>query len=120
MFMWRFPALICALLASAVLLRRIPLMALAVTLAGLAVASLAPKTEVPASALQVVVTCVAGLEICYMAATRTRAVSVTGAAMASAGLPILILELPSPNPPLPRTAARGCPYPSSQSPYPLS
>ena len=98
MFMWGFPALICALLASAVLLRRMPLMALAVTLAGLVATILAPKTEIPASALQIVVACAAGLEICYMAATRTRAVSVTGVAMASAGLPILILELPSPNP----------------------
>jgi signal transduction histidine kinase len=89
--------IICALLASAVLLRRMPLLALAVTLAGLVAASLAPKTEVPASALQVVVACAAGLEICYMAATRTRKVSVTGVAIASAGLPILILELPSPN-----------------------
>ena len=90
--------LTCALLASAVLLRRMPLMALAVTLAGLAAASLGPATEVPASALQVVVACAAGLEICYMAATRTRAVSVTGLAVVSAGLPVLILELPSPNP----------------------
>ena len=120
MIMWGQPALICALLASAILLRRMPLMALALTLAGLAVTSLAPKTEMPASALQVVVVCAAGLEVCYLAATRTRAVAVTGAAMASAGLPILILELPSPNPPLPRTAGRGCPYPSSRSPYPLS
>jgi hypothetical protein len=55
--------LTCALLASAVLLRRMPLMALAVTLAGLAATSLGPKTEVPASALQVVVACAAGLKI---------------------------------------------------------
>jgi signal transduction histidine kinase len=98
MFMWGHPALICALLASALLLRRMPLVALAVTLAGSAAPSLAPQSEIPASALQVVVACAAGLEICYMAATRTRAVSVAGVAMASAGLPILILELPSPNP----------------------
>jgi signal transduction histidine kinase len=90
--------LTCALLASAALLRRMPLMALAVTLAGLAATSLGPETEIPASALQVVVACAAGVEICYMAATRTRAVSVTGLAVAGAGLPILILELPSPNP----------------------
>jgi signal transduction histidine kinase len=90
--------LTCALLASAVLLRRVPLLALAVTLAGLGAASLGPATEVPASALQVVVACAAALEICYLAATRTRAVSVTGLAVAGAGLPILILELPSPNP----------------------
>ena len=84
MFMWGTPALICALLASAVLLRRVPLMALAVTLAGLVAITLAPKTEIPASALQVVVACAAGLEICYMAATRPRKVSVTGVAMAGA------------------------------------
>ncbi|MFY9928489.1 MAG: hypothetical protein WAK82_10835, partial [Streptosporangiaceae bacterium] len=101
----------CALLASAVLLRRMPLMALAVTLAGLAATSLAPKTELPASGLQVVVACAAGLEICYMAATRTRAVSVTGVAIASVGLPILILELPSPNPPLPPNGSSGLPVP---------
>jgi len=111
MFMWGFPALICALLASAVRLRRRLLMALAVTLAGLVATSLAPKTEMPASALQVVVACAAGLEICYMAATRTRKVSVTGGAMASAGLPILILELPSPNPPLPPNGSSGVPVP---------
>ena len=89
-----FMLLIGALLASAVLLRHMPLLALAVTLAGLAATSLAPKTEVPASALQVVVVCAAVIEVCYMAATRTRAVSVTGVVMASVGLPILILELP--------------------------
>jgi len=97
MFMWGSPAFICALLASALLLRRIPLMALAVTLAGLVAASLAPKTEVPASSLQVVVACAAGLEVCYMAATRTRAVSVTGVVMAGAGLPILVLVFPPPD-----------------------
>jgi signal transduction histidine kinase len=97
MIMWGDPAFICALLASAVLLRRMPLIALAVTLAGLAALSIAPKTETPASALQVVVACAAGLEICYMAATRTRRISVTGVVMAGAGLPILVLVLPSPN-----------------------
>jgi hypothetical protein len=56
--------LTCALLASAILLRRMPLMVLAVTLAGLAATGLGPKTEIPASALQVVVACAAGLEIC--------------------------------------------------------
>ena len=109
--------LTCALLVSAVLLRRMPLMALAVTLAGLAATSLGPTTEVPASALQVVVACAAGLEICYMAATRTRAVSVTGLAVAGAGLPILILELPSPNPG-PPNGSPGGPYLSSPSPSP--
>src|SRR5580700_10228907 len=107
MIMWGHPALICALLASAILLRRMPLMALALTLAGLVAISLAPKTEIPASALQVVVACAAGLEICYMAATRTRAVSVAGVAMAGAGLPILILELPSPDPGPPNGTSGG-------------
>ena len=87
-----------------------PLVALAVTLAGLAATSLTPaKTEIPASALQVVVACAAGLEVCYMAATRTRAVSVAGVAMASVGLPILILALPSPNPPLPPNGVSAMP-----------
>ena len=43
----------------------------------------------------VVVACVVGLEICYLAATRTRSVSVTGAAMAAAGLLIPLLTVPS-------------------------
>jgi signal transduction histidine kinase len=111
--------LTCAVLASAVLLRRMPLMALAVTLAGLAATSLGPKTEVPASALQVVVACAAGLEICYMAATRTRRVSVTGVAIAGAGLPILILELPSPTS-LPPNGSPGGPIPFVTIAVPLA
>jgi signal transduction histidine kinase len=97
MFMWGSPAFICALLASAVLLRRMPLMALALTLAGLVAPSLAPPEQIPASSLQVVVACAAGLQVCYMAATRARRVSLTGVAMAGAGLPILVLELPLPD-----------------------
>jgi signal transduction histidine kinase len=97
MFMWGSPAFICALLASAVLLRRMPLMALALTLAGLVAPSLAPPEQIPASSLQVVIACAAGLQVCYMAATRTRRVSLTGVAMAGAGLPILVLELPLPD-----------------------
>jgi signal transduction histidine kinase len=97
MFMWGSPVLLCALLASAVLLRRLPLVALAVTLAGSVVPSMAPPEEIPASSLQVVFACAAGLEVCYMAATRPRRVSVAGAAMAGAGLPFLVLELPIPN-----------------------
>jgi len=110
MIMWGHPALICALLASAILLRRMPLMALALTLAGLVATSLAPKTEIPASALQVVVACAAGLEVCYLAATRTRKASVAGVAMAGVGLPILILELPSPDPG-PPNGTSGMPVP---------
>jgi signal transduction histidine kinase len=95
MIMWAFPVLGCALLASALLLRRRPLTALAVLLGGSA-ASMALKSPVPASTLQIVAACAAGLEICYIAATRTRRVSVTGVAMAGAGLLILLLGVPSP------------------------
>ena len=111
MIMWGQPAFTCALLASAVLLRRRPLGALAVTLAGLAATSLAPKTEIPASALQVVVACAAAVEVCYLAATRPRKVSLPGAVVAGVGLPILVLELPSPNPPLPPNGTSGLPVP---------
>src|SRR3984957_3469016 len=97
MFMWGDPTFICALLASAVLLRRIPLMALAVTLAGSVAPSLAPPEQIPASSFQVVAACVAGLEVCYMAATRTRRVSLAAVAVAGAGLPILVLEFPLPD-----------------------
>src|SRR6266481_5327665 len=83
--MWAFPAFICALLASAVLLRRRPLTALAVMLGG-SVATMALKPIMPASALQIPIAGVVGIEICYIAATRPRAVSVTGLAMVGAGL----------------------------------
>jgi signal transduction histidine kinase len=97
MIMWGTPTFIGALLASVVLLRRIPLMALAVTLAGSVAPSLAPPEQMPASSFQVVAACVAGLEVCYMAATRTRRVSLTAVAVAGAGLPILVLEFPLPD-----------------------
>jgi signal transduction histidine kinase len=96
MIMWGFPALICALVASALLLRRRPLLALAVTLAG-SVASMAQPT-IPVGAGLVVVVCAAGLEICYLAATRPRRVSVTGVVMAGAGLVIPLLAGPSAGP----------------------
>jgi signal transduction histidine kinase len=96
MIMWGFPALICALVASALLLRRRPLLALAVTLAG-SVASTAQPT-IPVSAGLVVAVCAAGLEICYLAATRPRRVSVTGVIMAGAGLVIPLLAGPSAGP----------------------
>jgi signal transduction histidine kinase len=83
--MWTFPALSCALLASALLLRRTPLTALAVTL-GASVAFIALQPPMGENGLGVVLACAVGLEICYMAATRTRAVSVTGAAMVGAAL----------------------------------
>ena len=97
MIMWGTPTFIGALLASVVLLRRIPLMALAVTLAGSVAPSLAPPEQIPASSFQVVAACVAGLEACYMAATRTRRVSLTAVAVAGAGLPILVLGFPLPD-----------------------
>ncbi len=95
MIMWVFPVLGCALLASALLLRRRPLTALAVLLGG-SVAAMALKSPVPASTVQIVAACAAGIEVCYIAATRTRRVSVTGVAMAGAGLLILLLGVPSP------------------------
>ncbi len=83
--MWAFPVLSCALLASALLLRRRPLMALAVMLGG-SVAAIALKPVMPVSALEIVLAGAAGIEICYLAATRPRAVSVTGLAMVGACL----------------------------------
>jgi signal transduction histidine kinase len=83
--MWAFPVLSCALLASALLLRRRPLMALAVMLGG-SVAAMALKPIMPASVLEIVITGAAGIEICYIAATHTRRVSVTGVAMVGACL----------------------------------
>ncbi len=82
MIMWGFPALGCTLLVSALLLRRWPLAALAVMLGG----SVASTAQQPASTRhagrgRLVFACGAGLEISYMAATRTRRVSVTGVAM---------------------------------------
>ena len=86
MIMWGFPVLGCALLVSALLLRRSPLAALAATFGGAA----AIIARQPSSIAELVVVVVAaGLEICYMAATRTRRVSVTGVAMA-AGVSVLI------------------------------
>ena len=87
MIMWGFPVFGCALLVSALLVRRWPLAALAVTL-GVSVASMVLQPG-PVSAALVVLAVAAGLEICYLAATRTRRVSVTGAAMA-AGVSLLI------------------------------
>ncbi len=92
MIMWGFPVLGCALLVSALLLRRWPLVALAVTL-GASVASMLLQPR-PVVTL-IVVAVAAGLEICYIAATRSRRVSVTGAAMACAGLLIPLLAVPS-------------------------
>ena len=81
---WAFPALCCALLASAVLLRRRPLMALAVTLGGYVATVALPL--LPVKPMQIVLVGAAGIEIFYMAATRTWRDSVTGVAMVGAAL----------------------------------
>jgi signal transduction histidine kinase len=87
MIMWGFPVLCCTLLASALLLRRWPLIALAVMLGGLAASTeLQPRDS---TAALVVLAVAAGPEICYMTATRTRKVSVCGVAMA-VGVSLLI------------------------------
>jgi signal transduction histidine kinase len=83
--MWAFPAFICALLTSAVLLRRRPLTALAVMLGG-AVATMALKPIMPASALQIPIAGAVGIEVCYIAATRRLRVSGTALAMVGAAL----------------------------------
>ena len=82
--MWAYPAFICALLASAVLLRRRPLTAVAVTLGGSAATAAMPA--MPASVLQIVLAGAAGIEICWIAAIRPLRVSATGLAMVGAGL----------------------------------
>ena len=91
MIMWGTLIFGCALLAAVLLLRRWPLAALAVTLGG-SVASMVLQPR--PSYMLVVLACVVGLEICYIAATCTRRVSVTGAAMAVALL-IPLLAVPS-------------------------
>ena len=94
MIMWGIPVLGCSLLVSAFLLRRRALTALAVLLSG-SVASMGLQPG-QADAALVALACAAGLEVCYIAATRTRRVSVTGAAMAvGAGLLIPLLGVPS-------------------------
>jgi signal transduction histidine kinase len=93
MIMWGFPVLGCALLVSAFLLRRRPLTALAVMLGG-SMASMALQPTLT-SALLVVVARAAGLEVCYIAVTRTRRVSLTGVTIVGVSLLILLLEVPS-------------------------
>jgi signal transduction histidine kinase len=87
MIVWGFPVFVCALLVSALLVRRWPLTALAVALGG-SVATMALQPT-PASAALIVLACVTGLEICYLAATRNRNVSVTAVAM-TLGVSLLI------------------------------
>jgi len=84
--MWAFPVLGCALLVSALLLRRTPLMAVAVMLGGsVAAVALGPGPgQTPP--LQIVLAAAAGIEICYIAAACPLKVSAAGLAMAGAGL----------------------------------
>ena len=92
MIVWGGPVLACALLGSALLLRRWPIAALAVLAGG----SVASMMLLPRPVVALIVAAVAlGLEICYLAATRARRVSVTGTAMAAAGLLIPLLAVPS-------------------------
>ncbi len=83
--MWAFPALICALLASGLLLRRRLLPALAVMLGGL-VATIALEPLRPGPPWQIVLAGAVGIVICYIAATGPWRVSVTGVAMVGACL----------------------------------
>jgi signal transduction histidine kinase len=94
--MWAFPALICALLVSALLLRRRPLMALAVTLAGSVAAMALEPGPGQGPPVQIVIAGAAGIELCYLAATRPRAGSVTGLAMVGVGLLIEAVLIPDP------------------------
>jgi signal transduction histidine kinase len=99
MMRWGFPVLGCTLLISALLLRRWPLAALAVLLGG-SVASTAVQPVPDRTTLVVAVAvaaCGAGLEVCYMAATRTRRVSVAGIGMV-VGVGVLIPFLNAPFP----------------------
>jgi signal transduction histidine kinase len=94
MIMWGPLVLGCALLASALLLRRRPLAALAVMLGGsVAVTAL---SQMWTTAALVVLAGAAGLEICYIAATRRPRISVTGVAMVGVSLLIPLLEAPLP------------------------
>jgi signal transduction histidine kinase len=81
---WALSALVGGLLASALLLRRWPLLALAVTV-GVAAAVMALPLP-PMNALQFVLPFAADVEVAYIAATRSRWVSVTGLAMTGIGL----------------------------------
>jgi signal transduction histidine kinase len=81
---WAFPVLCGALLAAAVLLRRRPLIALAVTLGGYVATVALPL--LPVKPMQLVLVGAAGIEIFYLAATRTWRDSVTGVAMVGACL----------------------------------
>src|SRR5580658_8100296 len=92
MIRWDVPAFIGTVLVSALLLRRWPLAALAAALGGTVTSMLLEPTP---SYTLVVLACVVGLEICYIAATRTLRVSVASAAVAAASLLIPLLSMPS-------------------------
>jgi hypothetical protein len=120
MTVWAVPALLAVLLASALLLRRWPLPALAVTLGGAVATRALEPTQ--ATALQIVLACAVGLEICYLAAARARKVSVTGLAMVGAGLLIFsLLRIPSLDSRSPGGDGNvGPDVPLSRSPFPWS
>jgi len=95
MIVWGGPALLGVLLASALLLRRWPLAALVVTLGGAVTVLALQGPSRTLTVVLVVVAVAAVLEVCYTAATRSRRISVAGAAMAvGAGLLIPVLGLP--------------------------
>jgi signal transduction histidine kinase len=74
----------CVLLVSALLLRRWPLAALAVLLGG-SVAVIAVDLALPRSP-QIMIAGAAGIEVCYLAATRGRRISAAGLVMVGACL----------------------------------
>jgi signal transduction histidine kinase len=94
---WALSAVPAGLLISALLLRRRPLLALAVTVGASAIITLNVSALI---ALQFVLPGAAGIEICYIAATRSRRVSVAGLVMAGIGLliPGLLLGFSSRGP----------------------
>jgi signal transduction histidine kinase len=98
--MWELPVLLCVVAISGLGLRRWPLIALAVLLAGSlgvvlggAVAATVLRSG-PMIAGLLVVICAAGLEICYLAATRTRGVWLAGIAMVGLSLLAGVLAVP--------------------------
>ncbi len=102
--MWELPVLLCVVVVSALGLRRWPLVALALLLGGSlgvilggSVASRVPQSRSLIAALLLVI-CAAGLEICYLTASHTRKVSLTGLAMVGASLLAGLLAAPSTRP----------------------
>ena len=98
--LWPLPVLLCVAVVSALGLRRWHLIALAVLLVGSlgvilggSVASRVPRSTSMIAVL-IVVICAVGLEICYLAATRTRKVSLAGVAMVGVSLLAGLLAVP--------------------------